>query len=203
MIVISFAIIGVDIKYILNNMTDNVPPSFYSAVTAFFVISLAVNTFATALIVYKIIIIHIEVQQLDVQTNGSGIPNLSTLISILVESGLITFAGQLAQSIMYKAATNAFLLVGGSVVMLYVRACRLLNPRHVFIYTYFMTQGISMTAVFVRVAMGISYDNTTLARITISTNLDGQMQLTTFEAKLNPSQTVITKVRRSGSPATE
>ena len=53
--------------------------------------------------------------------------NLNPLVSILIESGLITFVGQLAQSIMYKSATAAFPLVGGYVVMLYVRAsCRLL-----------------------------------------------------------------------------
>ena len=46
----------------------------------------------------------------------------SPLISILIESGLITFVGQLTQSIMYKSATAAFPLVSGSVVMLYVRA---------------------------------------------------------------------------------
>ena len=51
-----------------------------------------------------------------------GHRDLSPVISILIESGLITFVAQVTQTIMYKAATVAFTLVAGSVVMLYVRA---------------------------------------------------------------------------------
>ena len=205
MIAIALAATGLHIEYtILNVETDD--SSFYSAVTAFFIISLAVNALATALIVYKIFTIYKETQKLNIHISGSRNPDLSALVSILIESGLITFVGQLAQSIMYKSATSAFTLVGGSVVMLYVRASsRLLNWPSCFHLPYFITQGISMTAVFVRVLMGVSYDNNT-ARTTISTNLgrpSDSIQLTplTFASSLNPSQT--TKVRRSGSGAGE
>jgi hypothetical protein len=61
MIVIALATIGVNIEYILNNMDDEVPPWFYSTATAFFFISLGVNALTTALIVYKIIIVYIEI----------------------------------------------------------------------------------------------------------------------------------------------
>ena len=90
------------------------------------------NAVVTALIVYRIITVYNDIQGFNIpgvqnSAHGNGQRNLNPLISILIESGLITFVGQLAQSIMYKSATVAFPLVGGSVVMLYVRdSCRLL-----------------------------------------------------------------------------
>ena len=81
--------------------------------------------------------LHNDIRGIDtsnVQAIAHG-SNLKLFVSILIESGLITFVGQLTQSIMYKSANTAFPLVGGSVVMLYVRAasclfCVLIN----FIY---------------------------------------------------------------------
>jgi hypothetical protein len=72
----------------------------------------------------------------------------------------------------------------------------------VFSSTFFITQGISMTAVLVRVVMGISYDNTTMTGLgtAISTNSG---QLTPFASKLNPGQTTKVQVGGSGSPANE
>ena len=109
---------------------DNVPnPGWYlSAVTAFFFVSLGANALDTGLIVFKIINVYHDIRGLH-PTNSrpgstygrpSGQRDLYPLISILVESGLITFLAQLAQSIMYKFASAAFPLVGGVVVMLYV-----------------------------------------------------------------------------------
>ena len=105
------------------------PDWYLSAVTAFFFVSLAVNTLVTSLIVYRIITVYNDIRGFNnnsqTSAHGSGQRDLYPLISILIESGLITFVGQLAQSIMYKFATEAFPLIGGSVVMLYVSAsCR-------------------------------------------------------------------------------
>ena len=105
------------------------PPDWYtSGVTAFFFLSLGVNTLVTALIVYKIVSVYNDIRgfntsnaQASAYGNQDGRRDLYPLISILIESGLITFIGQLTQSIMYKTATIAFPLVAGSVVMLYVR----------------------------------------------------------------------------------
>ena len=91
------------------------------------------NTLVTGLIVYKIITVYHDIRgfrvnttgsnvQASAQGNASGRRDLYPLISILIESGLITFVGQLTQSIMYKSASFAFPLVGGCVVMLYVRS---------------------------------------------------------------------------------
>ena len=122
-------------------------------------------------------------------THGSGQRNLNPLISILIESGLITFVGQLTQSIMYKSATSAFPLVGGCVVMLYVRAsCRLLiwlSYSHLLI-----TQGISTTVVLVRVELGISYDHNT-TRTAISANSGRPIQLTPFTSKINQTTSTV------------
>jgi len=129
----------------IKNLADNLPlPDWYlSAVTAFFFISLGVNALVTALIVYRIMNVYNDIRgfntNLNLQASAYG-KNLNPLVSILIESGLMTFAGQLAQSIMYKSATSAFPLVSGCVVMLY---------------------GLSSTAVLVRVETGVSYDNNT------------------------------------------
>jgi hypothetical protein len=106
---------------------DSLPlPNWYlSAVTAFFFVSLGVNALVTALIVYKIMNVYHDIRGFNASNvqsaHGNGQRDLYPLISILIESGLITFAAQLMQSIMYKSASAAFPLVGGCVVMLYVR----------------------------------------------------------------------------------
>ena len=103
------------------------PDWYFSAVTAFFFLSLCVNAVTTALIVYRIMTVYNDLRGFNANSSshGSGQRNLNPLISILIESGLLTFVGQLAQTIMYKSVTVAFPLVGGCVVMLYVRAsCR-------------------------------------------------------------------------------
>jgi hypothetical protein len=77
-------------------------------------------------------------------------------ITDVIESGLITFVGQLAQSIMYKSATAAFPLVGGCVVMLYVS---LLVDCRFSVVISSTSKGISTTVVLVRVQMGITYNH--------------------------------------------
>ena len=90
----------------------------------------------TALIVYKILTVYKEIRgshNSNIQAgaienlNASGRRDLNPLVSILIESGLITFVGQLAQCLMFRLASESlFPLISGVVVMLYVRAsCRL------------------------------------------------------------------------------
>jgi hypothetical protein len=112
----------------IQETVDNLPtPDWYlSIVSGFFFISLGVNALVTVLIVYRIITVYNDIRgfKSNVQATtaqGNGQRNLYPLISILIESGLITFVAQLAQSVMYKYANDAFPLVGGCVVMLYVR----------------------------------------------------------------------------------
>ena len=125
-LVTALTTLGFNIKFVAEDLPVT-PEWYFSAVTAFFFLSLAVNALATALIVYKIINVYHDIRGFNNTSNvqgsalGNGQRDLYPLISILVESGLITFIGQLTQTIMYKSATEAFPLVGGCVVMLYVR----------------------------------------------------------------------------------
>ena len=125
---------------------------YSSLVAAMFPMSLSVNALVTILIVYRIITVYSDIRRLksDVQAvsvhgNGRRDSDLYPVISILIESGLITFVAQLAQSIAYKYAIVAFSLVGTStVVMLFVSvSCRflicyltnmLLNNIYLFIF---------------------------------------------------------------------
>jgi len=157
------------LSFQIKDVADDLPfPDWYlSAVTAFFFLSLAVNALVTGLIVYRIITVYNDIRGFNTsnfQSSAHGHRDLYPLISILIESGLITFVAQLAQSIMYKSAGVAFPLVGGSVVMLY---------------------GISTTVVLVRVETGVSYDHTT-SRTINSMNSGRPIQLT----KLNQTTKV-------------
>ena len=140
-IVTTLTTLGFAIKYVVVGVV-NFPPWYQSAVTAFFCLSLGVNALVTALIIYKIITIYKDIRargfntsNVQTSTNRNEQSHLYPLTSMLLESGLITFIGQLAQSIMYKTAGSGFLLIYGSIVMLYVRSfCRLLIWCRYFIY---------------------------------------------------------------------
>ena len=103
---------------------------YFSAIATFTFLSLGVNTLATGLIIYRIITVYREIRELklsnasnNVQVSASrnGYHDLYPVISILIESALIKFVGQLTQSIIIKPAPSPYALIGGSVVMLYVR----------------------------------------------------------------------------------
>ena len=128
---------GFNIKFLMEYQPH--PDWYFSTVTAFFFLSLGVNTLVTAMIIYKIITIYHDIREFntgDASAHGNGQHDLYyPLLSVLIESGLITFVWQLTQSIMYKFADVAFPLVGGCVVMLFVRAsCRLLVWCRILIY---------------------------------------------------------------------
>ena len=184
--------LGFNIKIVANG--EFFPDWYYSLVTAFFFVSMGMNAVTTALIVYRIMTVYNDIRGFGVSSaqgsaHGNGQRDLNPLISILIESGLITFVGQLTQSIMYKFATIAFPLVGGSVVMLYVRASFRLFDLIIILIYLFITQGISTTIVLVRVEMGISYDHNT-TRTANSANLGRPIQLTPFATKINQTTVI-------------
>ena len=132
------------------------------------------NALLTALIVYKIITVFNEIRGFNnsnIRTSArrNGRPDLNPLISILIESGLMTFVGQLAQCLMFRLSSDeSFPLISGVVVMLYVRA---LCPLLIWCFNLLLiTQGISMVVVLVRVETGVSYEQNTLRTVN-STNL--------------------------------
>ena len=107
-----------------------IPDWYPPAVVSIFSLSLAANAVVTSLIVWKIMTVYRAVGN---HTNVSGSRD-SYPVSILVESGLVTLAAQLVQTILYKVENNKFSIVSGVVVMVYVRAlCRMLTT-HIFIY---------------------------------------------------------------------
>ena len=90
---------------------------------SFLSLSLAENALATGLIVYKILTVYRDIQGLARvgYPNGLG-RDIVPIISIMIESGVITFTAQLVQTLMYKFDINSgYPIIGGFVVQLYVR----------------------------------------------------------------------------------
>ena len=188
------------------------PDWYFSAVTAFFFLSLGVNTLVTSLIVYKIVTVYHDIRGFKSHgtSNGRGLrasaygvgqrDDLYPLISILIESGLITFVGQLVQSIMYKSAPDAFPLVGGCVVMLYVRGF-LSVVDLVLKFHLLSSQGISTTVVLVRVEMGITYDrNTSVTAYSTKSRHSPSIQLGPFAAQVTQTTTILPDVEAPDEP---
>ena len=98
--------------------------SFNSLVLSFLSLSLAENALATGLIVYKILSVYRDIRGLG---SHVGYPNrlgrdIVPIISIMIESGVITLTAQLVQTLMYKFDINTgYPIIGGFVVQLYVR----------------------------------------------------------------------------------
>ena len=74
---------------------------YQSTVTTFFSLPLGVNTLVTTLIVYKIVTVCHDIGGFNTENDrtnayGNGQCDLYPLISILIESGMITLVGKLA-----------------------------------------------------------------------------------------------------------
>ena len=97
--------------------------SFNTLVVSFFSLSLAENAITTGLIVYKILTIYRFGRESRVGLGSADTSGLDIvpIISIMIESGVITFLAQLVQTLMYKFDINAYPVIGGFVVQLYVR----------------------------------------------------------------------------------
>ena len=96
---------------------------YMSLVTSFFSLSLAENALVTSLLIFKIFTVYRDVRGLESRveyTNRLGC-DVVRIIYILIESGVITFMAQLVQTLMYKFANNAYPIIGGPVVQIYVR----------------------------------------------------------------------------------
>ena len=109
------------------NVYHDVSPSqaglefFLSLVLSFYSISLAENTLVTGLIITKILIVYRDIQGSESRvghTNRLG-RDIVPIISILIESGVIAFVGQLVQTLLFKLDITAYPIVGRPVVMLY------------------------------------------------------------------------------------
>ena len=104
---------------------------YSSLVMSFFSLSLIENALATGLIIFKILTMYREVHGLSVEgrfgcTNGHGI-DIVPIISILIESGIITFVAQLVQILMFRYNELAYPIIAGLVIQLYVRGFLIVN----------------------------------------------------------------------------
>ena len=100
---------------------------YVSLVTSFFSLSLAQNALVTGLVISKILTVYRDIQGLELLESHIGYANglkrdIVPIIYILIESGVITFMAQLVQTLMYKFDINAYRIIGGPVVQLYVRS---------------------------------------------------------------------------------
>ena len=96
---------------------------YCSLVLSFFSLSLAENALVTGLLISKILIVYRDIREMESRigyANGLG-RHVVHIITILIESGVITFMAQLAQTLMYKFDDTAYPLIGGPVVQIYVR----------------------------------------------------------------------------------
>ena len=90
---------------------------YLSLALSFFSLSLVENALATGLIIFKILAVYCQIQG---YVNGLG-HHIVPILSILIESGLITLAAQLTHLLMFKYDNWAFPIIDGLVIQLYVR----------------------------------------------------------------------------------
>jgi len=117
---------------------DSTAPTWFIPMgTASFAISLAVNVIITGILILKLAITHRESQRTLGRQEGRGL-NLVSIMSLLIESAMLTFIAQLLWVVLFnlQITNNGFDAIDGVVAM---------------------TTGIAPTAVIVRVALGKSY----------------------------------------------
>ena len=111
-------------RYYASDSQAAVANELYSSlVMSFFSLSLVENALATGLIITKILTMYREVHGLEDRVgcaNGLGL-DIVPIISILIESGIITFVAQLVQILMFRFNELAYPLIAGLVIQLYVR----------------------------------------------------------------------------------
>lgn len=121
-------------------LNPNIPTWFFPMGVASFSLSLTVNTIVTGLLVLKLILLHREVTNALPTSSIRRGNELLPIISLLVESGMFTFMGQLVWVVLFRLQNTGLNSVGSPITMIY---------------------GITPTVIVVRVAMGTSYDNHT------------------------------------------
>lgn len=103
------------------------PPDWFTKMgTASFSISLATNTIVTAILILKLIMVHRELDSL-----GGQADYLNTVVSILIESGALTFISQLIWVVLFSLqdVTTGFDAVGAVTALACVRYIFPLEPR--------------------------------------------------------------------------
>ena len=94
-----------------------------------FSLSLAVNTILTGLLVFKIVKVSLALPSR--HTHAQGVTDFTSLISVLIESGLVFFMAQLIWVVCFSLESTAFNLVSGPITIIYV--CCLFRSTSYFI----------------------------------------------------------------------
>jgi hypothetical protein len=115
--VVNLGLLGHSVFFASDSQAEKADKLYLSLVLSFFSISLVENAVATGLIISKILTVYCRIQG---YVNGLG-HRIVPILYILIESGLITFAAQLAHLLMFKFANWAFPIIDGLVIQLYVR----------------------------------------------------------------------------------
>ena len=99
-------------------IAENRPDWFNPIGILSFSLSLVVNTILTGLLVFKITKESLVLRH----THARGVTDFTSLISVLIESGLVFFIAQLIWVVCFSLESTAFNLVGGPITIIYVRA---------------------------------------------------------------------------------
>ena len=94
----------------------------FSLVPSFLSLSLAENALVTGLLIFKILRIYRDIRELESRigyANGLG-RDVVRIITILLESGVITFIAQLVQTLMFKFDPIAYPIIGGPIAQINV-----------------------------------------------------------------------------------
>ena len=119
----------VSVTTLANFPSINADPSpavielYFSLVLSIFSLSLSENALVTGLLIFKILTVYRDIQGLESRVgyaNGPG-RDMLRIISILIESSVITFMAQLVQTLMFKFDNDAYRIIGGLVAQINVR----------------------------------------------------------------------------------
>ena len=96
---------------------------YFSLVLSFFSLSLAENALVTGLLVFKILTVYRGIRELESRIGyANGLRrDVIRIITILLESGVITFIAQLVQTLVFRFDYAAYRIIGGPVDQIYVR----------------------------------------------------------------------------------
>ena len=111
----------VQLSLFRNDLQNVNPPTwFFPMGVASFSLSLTVNTIVTGLLVLKLVLLHREIRRSLPDSSTHKGYDLLPVISVLIESGMFTFIGQLVWVVLFRLQSPGFNAVGSPITMIYV-----------------------------------------------------------------------------------
>lgn len=104
----------------LNADLSIIPDWFFDVAVSSFSISLAVNTVVTGLLVLRLYLRHREMQKTLTDSPARVGMDLRPLMSMIMETGMLTFTGQLVYIVVFWLHSNGYYVVSGPLTILYV-----------------------------------------------------------------------------------